>query len=146
MSRPPWAQYFMQLATQAATRGTCPRRQVGCVIVKDRRVIATGYNGSLSGTNHCSAAGCLMRDGHCIRAVHAEANAVAQAARHGPSIEGATAYVTTFPCLNCLKLLVQAGVYAIHYGAEYPHAETTDTTDMAAWAGILLTRVDSIEK
>lgn len=136
--RPSWDTYFMQMAKHAASRGTCPRRQVGCVVVRNKRVIATGFNGSLTCTNHCTQVGCLMRDGHCIRTVHAEANAVAQAAWGGTYTEGSVAYVTTFPCMNCFKLLVQAGVYSIFYGEEYPHPEVADTKLLAAGAGIRL--------
>lgn len=139
MTRPSWHQYFQEMAYHAASRGTCPRRKVGCVLVRDRHAIATGYNGSLSGTIHCDPHGCQMEDGHCVRTVHAEANAVAQAAKRGASTNGATAYVTTFPCRTCLKLLIQAGVHAVFYGEEYPHPEEVlRTQDLASSAGVPL--------
>ena len=114
-----WDRYFMNLALQAATRSTCPRKAVGAVIVRDRTVLSTGYNGSLRGAPHCTDVGCLMENGHCVRTVHAEANAIIQAARHGTRLEGGEIYVTASPCFNCFKLLANAGIVAIYYGEFY---------------------------
>lgn len=118
-ARPSWDEYFMGLARLAATRGTCDRKRVGCVLVRDRAVLATGYNGSLRGTPHCDDVGHQMEDGHCTRTVHAEQNAVCQSARHGVKLDGATAYVTCAPCPICFKTLVAAGVIRIVFGEPY---------------------------
>jgi len=109
----------MNLAVEAATRATCPRKSVGAIIVRDRGVLATGYNGSLRGLPHCTEVGCLMVDGHCVRAVHAEANAILQAARHGTAIDGADLYVTASPCWDCFKLICNAGIRRALYGEFY---------------------------
>ncbi len=119
MGRVSWERYFMNLAVQAATRSTCPRKHVGAVIVRDKTVLSTGYNGSLRGAPHCDEVGCLMENGHCIRTVHAEANAIIQAARHGIRLEGAEIYVTASPCFNCFKLIVNAGIRTVYYGEFY---------------------------
>ncbi|TXH58214.1 MAG: dCMP deaminase family protein [Desulfurellales bacterium] len=120
MTRPSWDSYFCQLAKLAATRATCQRRQVGCVLVQNRRVIATGYNGSLPGDAHCTDAGCFMIDGHCVRTNHAEINALTDAARRGVTVAGATAYVTLQPCWHCLRALIAAGVVCVYYTEKYP--------------------------
>lgn len=117
--RPSWDEYFMSLAQLVATRSTCNRAHVGCVLVKDKRILATGYNGALSGQESCDEVGHLMIDTHCQRSVHAEANSLAFSAKYGVSVNGATAYCTHFPCTNCLKLLVAAGVIEIVYGQVY---------------------------
>lgn len=111
----------MQAALHASTRATCPRRHVGAVLVRDRAMIATGYNGSIRGLPHCDAPGigCLMIDEHCERTVHAEANAIAAAARSGVSTSSSTAYVTAYPCFGCFKLLANAGIERIVYGSPY---------------------------
>ncbi|MCZ7582919.1 MAG: dCMP deaminase family protein [Deltaproteobacteria bacterium] len=109
----------MDIAHAASTRATCDRLKVGAVIVKDHRILTTGYNGSLPGTAHCDDVGHLVKDGHCVRTVHAEQNAVLQAARFGISLEGATCYCTYKPCLACLKTLLGAGVNRIIYGEIY---------------------------
>lgn len=126
MTRPSWDRYFMSLAEAAATRATCPRLQVGCVLVVDRDVVATGYNGSASGSEHCTEAGCLMPHGSCIRTVHAEGNAVARAAKRGVSVDGAVAYVTHSPCWACYMLLNNAGISRIVYRTRYRNAEHLD--------------------
>lgn len=105
----------MQLAQVAATRATCDRRHVGCVLVKDRRVISTGYNASIAGEPHCDDVGHLISGGACIRALHAEENAIASAAKHGISVERSTAYVTHLPCWNCFRLLANAGIQTIMF-------------------------------
>lgn len=109
----------MNIAREVATRSTCDRKHVGAVLVRDRSILATGYNGSLRGLKHCDEVGHLMEDGHCVRTVHAEANAVVQAAKNGVRIDGATAYVTASPCWNCFRLLVNAGVVRIVFGEFY---------------------------
>ncbi len=119
MVRVSWDRYFMNLAVQAATRSTCPRKSVGAVIVRDKAVLATGYNGSIRGLPHCAEVGCLMENGHCVRTVHAEANAILQAARHGVRIEGAEIYVTASPCWDCFKLIANAGIRRVHFGEFY---------------------------
>jgi dCMP deaminase len=119
MQRVSWDRYFMNLAAQAATRSTCPRKSVGAVIVRDKAILSTGYNGSVRGAPHCIEAGCLMENGHCIRTVHAEANALVQAARHGTRLEGSDIYVTASPCFNCFKLIANAGIQTVYYGEFY---------------------------
>jgi len=126
--RPSWHEYFLQLARQAATRSTCLRRQVGAVLVRDKRLLSTGYNGSPRGTAHCLDVGCLRdqmgipsgeRQELC-RAIHAEQNAIIQAAVHGVAIEGATLYATLQPCILCAKMLINCGVREIYYLEGYP--------------------------
>jgi len=114
-----WDEYFMNIARQVATRSTCSRKHVGALIVKNRMILATGYNGSLRGLAHCDDVGHLMENGHCVRTVHAEANAIVQAARSGISLEGADIYVTASPCFNCFKLIANAGISKIAYGEFY---------------------------
>jgi len=120
VSRPGWDEYFMEIARTVATRATCPRASVGAVLTRERRILTTGYNGAPRGVSHCSDAGCIMVDGHCLRATHAEANAIVQGALHGVSLEGATAYCTHQPCSGCSKLLISAGVVRIVYRDAYP--------------------------
>ncbi|MCF7853915.1 MAG: cytidine/deoxycytidylate deaminase family protein [Candidatus Pacebacteria bacterium] len=117
--RPSWDEYFLKLAMLASERATCPRMHCGCVLVKDRYVLATGYNGSLPNTPHCDEVGCLIVDGHCVRANHAEINALCQATRHGVNLEGATAYVTNMPCTACAKALITAGVIRVAIFSDY---------------------------
>jgi len=119
MARVSWDRYFMNLALQAATRSTCPRKSVGAVIVRDKSILSTGYNGSIRGAPHCDEVGCLMENGHCVRTVHAEANAIVQAARNGVRLDGAEIYVTASPCFNCFKLIVNAGIRTIYFGEFY---------------------------
>jgi len=108
--RPKWDEYFLKLAMLASERSTCPRMHCGCVLVKDRFVLATGYNGSLPHQPHCNEVGCLIVDNHCVRTNHAEINALVQAAVHGVSIKGATAYITNMSCTTCSKALIAAGI------------------------------------
>src|SRR5690606_35695242 len=114
-----WDEYFMGIARQVSTRSTCDRKHVGAVIVKDRMILATGYNGSMRGLDHCDDVGHLMEDGHCVRTVHAEANAIVQAARSGTSLDGAGIYVTASPCFQCFKLIANAGIVRIAFGEFY---------------------------
>jgi dCMP deaminase len=117
--RPSWDEYFIELARVTASRATCDRKHVGCVLTRNKVVIATGYNGSIRGLPHCDDEGHEMVGGHCIRTVHAEANAIAQAARYGHAIDGCTAYVTASPCHNCFGLLANAGVRRIVFAEFY---------------------------
>lgn len=117
--RPTWDEYFLDIAFSVAERSTCDRAHVGAVLVRDKRILATGYNGSPAGLPHCDEAGHLMVDGHCVRTLHAEQNAIIQSALHGVSSEGATAYVTHQPCLTCAKMLINAGVQRVVYAGNY---------------------------
>ncbi|MBN1334963.1 MAG: dCMP deaminase family protein [Deltaproteobacteria bacterium] len=118
-SRVDWDHYFMNVARVVSSRATCDRRRVGAVIVRNRTILATGYNGSVSGLPHCDDVGHMMEDGHCVATIHAELNAVVQAARNGVRIEGASIYITASPCWNCFKVLANAGIRRICYGAFY---------------------------
>jgi dCMP deaminase len=109
----------MNIATQVATRSTCSRKHVGAVIERDKIILATGYNGSLRGAAHCDDVGHLMEEGHCVRTVHAEANAIVQAARNGVRVEKAAIYVTASPCFNCFKLIANSGITRIIFGEFY---------------------------
>lgn len=120
VTRPGWDEYFMEIARTVATRATCPRASVGAVLTRARRILTTGYNGAPRGVGHCTEAGCMVVDGHCLRATHAEANAIVQGALHGVSLQGATAYCTHQPCAGCSKLLISAGVERIVYRDAYP--------------------------
>ncbi len=117
--RIPWDQYFMAQALLLSLRSTCTRLEVGATLVKDRRIIAGGYNGSVSGDRHCIDHGCYIVDGHCIRTIHAEMNALLQCAKLGVSTAGSEIYVTHFPCLPCTKAILQAGVKKIYYLNDY---------------------------
>lgn len=117
--RPDWNLYFMKFAEAASTRGTCKRLAVGAVIVVDKQVVATGYNGSAPGQPHCLDVGCDMEDGHCVRTIHAEMNAIAQAAKRGVRIDGATVYCTAAPCWPCFRVLLNAGVKHFVYASAY---------------------------
>ena len=117
--RASWDEYFMAIASEVATRATCDRKHVGAVIVRDKMILASGYNGSLRGLPHCDEEGHLMEDGHCVRTVHAEANAIVQAARNGMRLEDADIYVTASPCFGCFKLVANAGIRRIVFGEFY---------------------------
>jgi dCMP deaminase len=117
--RPSWDEYFMEIARVASSRATCDRKHVGAVIVRDRTVLATGYNGSMRGLPHCDDIGHLMQNDHCVRTVHAEANAILQAARVGIRIDGANLYTSASPCFDCFKMIVQAGIKRIVYAEFY---------------------------
>jgi len=109
----------MRIAAEVASRATCDRKHVGAVIVRDKSILATGYNGSIRGLPHCDEEGHLMEDGHCVRTIHAEANAVIQAARNGVRIDDATIYVTASPCWGCFKMIANAGLSRIVFGEFY---------------------------
>jgi dCMP deaminase len=114
-----WDDYFMAIAREVATRSTCDRKHVGAVIVREKMILATGYNGSLRGAEHCDDVGHLMVEGHCVRTVHAEANAIVQAARNGVRTDHAGIYVTASPCFGCFKLITNAGIRRIVFGEFY---------------------------
>ena len=114
-----WHTYFMNLARQASTRSTCERKHVGAVIVRDKTVLSTGYNGSIRGMPHCDDVGHLMEGGHCVATVHAEANAIIQAAKNGVRIEDSEIYTTASPCWNCFKLIANAGIRTVYFGEFY---------------------------
>ena len=114
-----WETYFMNIANEVATRSTCDRKYVGAVIVREKTILSTGYNGSIKGLPHCDEAGHEMVDGHCIRTTHAEANAIVQAAKNGVEINQSEIYVTASPCYNCFKLIANAGIKTIYYGEFY---------------------------
>ncbi len=127
--RPSWQHYFMEIALQVSKRSTCLRRQVGAVIVRDNRILTTGYNGAPSSTPHCTDIGQCARDKLCIpsgqrhevsRAVHAEQNAIAQAARYGVATDGSVLYCTHQPCSICAKMIINAGISSIFYLEGYP--------------------------
>lgn len=137
--RPTWDEYFMDMVEIIKTRSTCVRRSVGAIIVKDNRILATGYNGAPSGCVHCEEIGCIrekmnvpsgQRHELC-RALHAEQNAIIQAARYGISIENATIYITTQPCVICAKMIINAGIKKIVYKGEYPDELSTQMLDEA---------------
>lgn len=119
MTRISWDQYFMAQSHLLALRSTCTRLMVGATIVRDKRIIAGGYNGSISGGQHCIDDGCYVENNHCIRTIHAEVNALLQCAKFGVPTEGAEIYVTHFPCLNCTKALIQSGIKKVYYAKDY---------------------------
>ena len=143
--RPSWHEYFLQLARQAASRSTCLRRQVGAVLVRDKRILATGYNGAPRGIAHCLDVGCLREElgvpsgerHELCRAIHAEQNAIIQAAIHGVAIEGSTLYCTHQPCILCAKMIINSGVKEIHFAEGYPDELSLA---MFAEAGVALHR------
>ena len=142
-NRPSWDEYFMKMANDVATRTTCLRRGVGAVIVKDRRILATGYNGVPTGLTHCSETGCLREQlgvpsgqrHEICRGLHAEQNAIIQAARYGINIAGATIYVNTQPCVVYAKMLINAGITEIVYQNPYPDELSQE---LLAESGILV--------
>ena len=132
--RPSWDEYFITITREVAKRSTCLRAKVGAVMVRDRSILATGYNGAPAGMPHCLEAGCLIYESktpagdneeNCFRTIHAEINAIAQAARNGMRIEGADIYVTHTPCIHCFKVLVNTGIRRVFYEQSYK-AETIE--------------------
>jgi dCMP deaminase len=126
--RPSWDQYFMTITEQVANRSTCLRAKVGAVIARDRSILATGYNGAPAGLPHCLDVGCLVYESknpdgeieqNCYRTIHAEINAIAQAARNGVAIRDADIYVTHTPCIHCMKVLINTGIKTVFYGQAY---------------------------
>jgi dCMP deaminase len=127
LDRPSWETYFMEIASLVAKRSTCIRRAVGAILVKDKRILATGYNGAPSGIQHCIDAGCMREQLHVAsgqrhelcRGIHAEQNAIIQAAYHGASIKDATLFCTNLPCSICTKMIINAGIKKIYYQSGY---------------------------
>ena len=126
--RPSWHQYFLTITRNVAERSTCTRAKVGAVIVRDKNILATGYNGAPAGMPHCIDAGCLVYtsrtptgevEENCFRTIHAEINAIAQAAKNGASIRDADIYITHTPCIHCLKVLINTGIRRVFYEHEY---------------------------
>ena len=126
MTRVNWENYFMNIAKQVATRSTCDRKHVGAVIVRDRTILSTGYNGSIRGMPHCDEVGHLMEEGHCVATIHAETNAILQAAKNGVMVDGAEVFITASPCWNCFKMLANAGIKKIYYGEFYRDERSFD--------------------
>ena len=134
MSRPDWPEYFMDITKLAAKRSTCLRRKVGAILVKDKRILATGYNGSPSGVSHCEDVGCLREtmsvpsgERHELcRGLHAEQNAIIQAAYHGVSIKEAVLFCTNLPCSICAKMIINAGIITIYYQDGYADQMSDD--------------------
>jgi len=137
--RASWDEYFMQIAVQAATRSTCDRKHVGAVIVRDKAILSTGYNGSVRGMPHCDDVGHMMENTHCVATVHAEANAIIQAAKNGTCIDGADIYVTASPCWNCFKLIANSGIRRVFYLEFYRDEKVLAT---AQQAGIEMRQVE----
>jgi dCMP deaminase len=143
--RPTWDEYFMEVANAIAKRATCDRGRSGCVIAKDNQILATGYVGAPAGLPHCDDVGHQMRkvlheDGtiteHCVRTVHAEQNAICQAAKRGVSIDGATLYCRMTPCRTCAMLIINCGI--VRVVAEYRYHDGDESEDMFRMAGIKL--------
>lgn len=139
--RPAWEEYFMDIALLVAKRSTCLRRAVGALVIKDKRILSTGYNGAPSGIRHCGEVGCLRKTmkiesgqrHELCRGIHAEQNAIIQAAYHGVPIKGASLYCTNLPCAICTKMIINAGIKKIYYQEGY--ADTL-SNDMLLEAGI----------
>ncbi len=130
-TRPSWDDYFMGITFQVAKRSTCDRAHVGAIIVKDRRILTTGYNGAPAGLPHCDEIGHLMINDHCVRTLHAEQNAIIQAALHGVSVAGGTIYVTHQPCLTCAKMIINAGIRRVVYAGHYPDVHAVEFLEAA---------------
>jgi dCMP deaminase len=139
MERPTWDEYFMKITHTVAERSTCLRRHVGAVLVQEKRILATGYNGSPRGLKHCSEVGCLRQRNNVpsgerhelCRGLHAEMNALLQAASHGIRIEGSTLYSTTYPCSLCAKMLINGGIVRVVTVEDYPDAMAKEMLDEA---------------
>lgn len=153
MKRPSWDEYFMKIANLVAERSTCLRRRVGAVIVKDKRIISTGYNGAPKGLSHCLELGCLREQmdipsgerHELCRGAHAEQNAIIQAAGSGASMEGATMYCTNSPCSTCTKMIINAGIKRLVMGADYPDRLGEDLIREAGIETVYLNTVDSFD-
>jgi len=141
--RPNWDEYFLKLAMLASERATCPRMHCGCVLVSNKNVIATGYNGSIPGDDHCEDVGCLLVDNHCVRTVHAEMNAIVQAAKRGHPVDGGTAYVTNMPCTTCAKALIAAGIKRVVVFSDY---HDTMALDFFKKAKVAIDRISMPDK
>ena len=140
MQRISWDEYFMAQSHLLSLRSTCSRLSVGATIVKDKRIIAGGYNGSIKGDEHCIDVGCKVIEGHCVRTIHAEINAILQCSKFGVCKAGATIYVTHFPCLNCTKSIIQAGIKEICYANDYRNNEYAQ--ELLEKSGVVVRKVD----
>ena len=127
LKRAGWDEYFMNVAKVVSSRSTCDRKFVGAVIVRDKTILSTGYNGSIRGLEHCDEAGHIMENGHCVATIHAEANAILQAAKNGASINNSTFYTTASPCWPCFKMIANTGIKRICYGEFYRDRRIFDT-------------------
>ena len=144
--RPTWDEYFLRITREVARRSTCLRRQVGAILVRDKRILTTGYNGAPRGLPHCSEVGCLREETgvppgerhELCRGLHAEMNALLQAAVHGIRIEGATLYATTFPCSLCAKMLINCGAKRIVCTEDYPDRLAKDMLEQAGVEVLIL--------
>jgi len=141
-----WDTYFMNIAREVATRSTCPRKSVGAVIVRNKRILSTGYNGSIHGLKHCTDIGCDIDNGHCVATVHAEANAIIHAARNGVCIDDSSMYVTASPCWNCFKLIANAGIKRIYYNEFYRDEKSLKTAKMCGIELISMEKTDTKEE
>lgn len=146
--RPSWDQYFLTITRQVAERSTCKRAKVGAVIVRDKNILATGYNGAPAGLAHCTEVGCLIYESktpsgeieeNCYRTIHAEINAIAQAAKNGVSIRDAAIYVTHTPCIHCMKVLINTGITKIFYERDY---KANTVRDLLASTDVVIKRVE----
>lgn len=133
----------MRIAEQVATRSTCDRKNIGAVIVRDKTILSTGYNGSIRGAPHCDEVGHDMENGHCVRTNHAEANAIVQAAKNGVAIDDSEIYVTASPCLTCFKLIANAGIRVVYFKEFYRDERITIYANQA---GIRLVYMGLVEK
>ena len=140
MQRISWDEYFMAQSHLLSLRSTCSRLSVGATIVKDKRIVSGGYNGSIKGDEHCIDVGCKVVEGHCVRTIHAEINAILQCSKFGVGTEGATIYVTHFPCLNCTKSIIQAGIKEICYANDYRNNEYAQK--LLEKSGVVVRKVD----
>lgn len=144
MERISWDQFFMAQSHLLALRSTCTRLSVGATIVRDNRIVAGGYNGSISGGDHCIDKGCYVVDGHCVRTIHAEMNALLQCAKYGAPVAGAEIYVTHFPCLQCTKAIIQAGISKLVYASDYKNNEYA--LELLQQAGVRVLKVPFEER
>ena len=140
MQRISWDEYFMAQSHLLSLRSTCSRLSVGATIVKDKRIVSGGYNGSIKGDEHCIDVGCKVVEGHCVRTIHAEINAILQCSKFGVGTEGATIYVTHFPCLNCTKSIIQAGIKEICYANDYRNNEYA--RELLEKSGVIVRKID----
>ena len=140
MARASWVEYFTQMSQLVATRSTCPRRNVGAVLVRSHRVIASGYNGAPAGQPHCTEVGCVIENNHCVRTIHAELNALLQCARYGIATQDVDLFCTDMPCQHCARAVVQAGIRRIYYLRPY---QSPETWELMAATGVQLIRVEA---
>ena len=143
LNRADWDEYFMNIARVVASRSTCDRKFVGAVIVREKTILSTGYNGSIRKLPHCSEVGHMMENNHCVATIHAEANAIIQAAKNGVCINGATIYTTASPCWPCFKLVANSGIRRICFGEFYRDRRIFD---FAKKLKIELVKLDGEEK